>query len=262
MAKLFGVEAPEKSDPPIDWVCTALSDLCKDRFDRLFIFNPDAIAMWLYRAYPDAFEPVLKHTQITIPFKTVYPAWTPICFASMYTGVSPEVHGIGRGQRRNVPIDSLFDALIRAEKRVAIVTEQSASMSRLWEERAIDFYRCKTEGEIMETTLNLIIEDKYDVLIVYTYMFDKQNHFYGPDDKKTVAALYNQTAMFDHLVSSIRRNWSEHNTIISFSPDHGVHACHPGGKRLGDHGTDNPLDANILHYIGTVLKKNKPELLL
>lgn len=35
MAKLIGVETPACADAPIDWVCDAMSDLCKEGFDRV-----------------------------------------------------------------------------------------------------------------------------------------------------------------------------------------------------------------------------------
>ena len=125
-------------------------------------------------------------------------------------------------------------------------------MSNIFQGRQMDLFNCSSEGAIVEKALDLIVKDQYDVLCVYTYMYDTQDHAYGPEAKESLAALYGQTAIFDYLVSAIRRDWKDHDTLISFSPDHGVHACPPGSDLMGDHGTDSPLDLNILHFMGVV----------
>ena len=256
VAKTFGVEPPEQAEPPLDWACALLQDCCKSGFDRLFIHNPDAVGMWLYEKYPEVFAPVLRHTQLTIPFQTVMPSVTPVCFGTMYTGVPPEVHGIRKYEKPIIQTDSLFDALARAGKRIALVSTANASMSNIFKNRKMDIYNCPSEGTIVEKALELIIQDSYDVLCVYTYMFDTQDHKYGPEARETLAALHGQAAIFDYLVSAIRREWTDHDTLISFSPDHGVHACPPGSEQLGDHGTDSPLDLNILHYMGVIGRRD------
>ena len=95
VANLFGIAKPVAADEPIDWVCGMMQDLCPEGFDRILIHNPDAIGMFLFEKYPEMFEPVLKHTQLTVPFLSPMPPVTPVCFATMYTGAAPAVHGIG-----------------------------------------------------------------------------------------------------------------------------------------------------------------------
>ena len=87
LCRAMGIEPPAYADAPLDWVNDTLHHLCKDGFDRVLIHNPDAVGMWLYQAYPDAFEPVLKHTQLTVPFCSVLPSVTPVCFGTMYTNL-------------------------------------------------------------------------------------------------------------------------------------------------------------------------------
>ena len=262
MAKLIGVEKPACADEPIDWVCDVMSDLCKEGFDRVLFHNPDAMGLCLYEKYPDIFEPVLKHTQITVPFKTVMPSVTPVCFGTMYTGALPEVHGIRKYEKPVIQIDSLFDTLIRAGKKVAIVATNKSSMSMIFGERDVDMYILDTEANVVETAQSLILEDKYDVLCVYTIGYDKQEHAFGPESREAIAAAYREGMIFDQLVSTVKRNWTNHNTLITFSPDHGAHDTEPGtmnSKGLplrGNHGTDSPQDLNILHYLGAILRKN------
>jgi len=260
ICKAMGIEAPACAEPPLDWVCETLEDLCKDGFDRVLIHNPDAVGMWLYQAYPDAFEPVLKHTQLTVPFKSPMPSVTPVCFGTMYTGAEPAVHGIQEYAKPVIQIDTFFDAVLRAGKRVALIAPPTCSLSNIFQGRDIHYYHCATEGEVVEKAQTLIAEDEYDVICVYTYMFDTFNHRHGPEARDTLNALYRQGQFFDMLVSAVKRNWKNHNTLVTFSPDHGVHKVEPYGSELnskgkpvrGHHGSDRTQDLNILHYMGVV----------
>ncbi len=261
ISKAFGIEPPANSAPPLDWVCDVLDDFCKDGFDRLLIHNPDGVGMWLYRKYPEVFAPVMKHTQITIPFQSVMPTVTPVNFGTMYTGATPDVHGIKKYEKPIIQIDTFFDALARAGKKVALVSEETASMSNIFLGKGIDIYNCSCESEIVEKAQELIHKDEYDVICVYTYMYDTLDHIYGPETKETISAMNNQAMIFDCLVSTVKRCWTEHNTLFCFSPDHGVHKILNGTElykngsiKKGGHGSDSPLDKNILHYIGVALR--------
>lgn len=260
VCKLMGIEAPACADEPLDWACDLLSDLCKDGFDRVLIHNPDAVGMWLYQSYPDAFEPVLKHTQLTIPFKTVMPSVTPVCFGTMYTGAEPAVHGIQSYTKPVIRIDTFFDAVLRAGKKVAMIVTPNCSLARVFLERDIDFYHCDTESAAVVKAQELIVQDEYDVICVYTFMYDTLTHRKGTEDPDTLDALYRQGTFFDTLVSSVKRHWKQHNTLVAFSPDHGAHDVPPGEVEYGSkgnihkgtHGTDMTKDLNILHYFGVV----------
>ena len=264
VAKAFGIEPPALAHPPLDWVVEALGDYCKEGYDRLLFFCPDATGMRFYKKYPDAFAPVLKNTQITVPFLTPMPPVTPVCFGTMFTGAEPAEHGIVVYEKRTLTVDTLFDALLRAGKKVAIVSQEYCSMSTLFLDRGIDLYNAQPEGNIITTAQTLIAEDNYDVILVYAYMVDFLDHWRGPDHPETVSAVYNMGIYFDNLISTVRRNWKNHNTLVTFSPDHGCHAVRkerPNGKiLLGDHHDDIPDDRNILHFIGSVIGENhKPK---
>jgi len=261
MAKLIGVEKPACAAEPLAWVYDTLTDLCEGTIDRVVIHNADAVGMWLYKKYPDAFLPILKHTQITVPFRSVMPSWTPVCFATMYSGALPEVHGIQAYERHPLTIDTLFDSIVKAGKKVAIISTPGTSMSIIFQGKGVDLYICPEEENVAEKAQTLILEDKYDVLCVYAINYDEMDHRHGPEAKESLEALYGEGMIFDKLVSCIKRNWKDHNTLVAFSPDHGVHAVPEGtldskGNPLkGTHGTDSPLDLNILHFMGIVPKE-------
>ncbi|MEE0980227.1 MAG: hypothetical protein U0K91_00985, partial [Acutalibacteraceae bacterium] len=82
----LGLEKPEKADEQID-ILKKLTE--GENIDRVFMYNPDAVALWLFERYTDIFTPVMLNSDITLPLQTVMPSVTPVCFATMYTGAEP-----------------------------------------------------------------------------------------------------------------------------------------------------------------------------
>ena len=74
---------------------------------------------------------------------------TPVCFGSMYTGASPEIHGIQHYVKSLITIDSIFDALIRAGKKPCIVTVKNSSLSKIFNEKNMDYYLEDYDNEVI-----------------------------------------------------------------------------------------------------------------
>lgn len=260
VADLMGVERPEHAAEPIQWAVDTLRDLGREPFDRLFIYNPDCCAEWMFEKYPQYLEMVQKHTQLTIPFCTMMPSFTPVCFGTMYTGAEPAVHGITKYEQKLITIDSLFDRYIAAGKRICIISKSGCSMSKIWNGKDMDYYIYDSEGEIIEKARNVILKDDYDAVVVYTHGYDKCDHKYGPEDPHSMAAFYEQAAQFEFMMRVLKDNWKDHTTLVGFCPDHGCHKCVPGPENdfhEGTHGSDSPFDMNILHFLGAVKKAVK-----
>ena len=123
LAYAMGIEAPECSakanEELVDYIDKTLGG---EKADRVVMYNPDAVAQWVYEKYSDYLARVKKHADKEIPLATVMPSVTPVCFATMYTGAQPEVHGIRRYEKPVIKIDTIFDSLVRAGKRVAVIT--------------------------------------------------------------------------------------------------------------------------------------------
>lgn len=54
------------------------------------------------------------------------------------------------------------------------------------------------------------------------------------------------------LAEAVKKHWSEHNTFMTFAPDHGTHREWYG---LGQHGKNIPEDMNLTHLYGVNVKK-------
>lgn len=247
VADVMGIEPPLTAEPKMDWLSDLLKNKANGRADRVVMYNPDAIAMWLFQNYTAEFAPVLRHTQIGVPLRTVMTAVTPVCFASMYTGTQPSVHGVQKGEKPVVRTDSLYDALIRAGKRAAIVAVDGSSMSKIYAERAIDYFFVPYDEEVTQKALELIGQDTYDFISVYTQGYDDAMHLTGTESAAALEAMKSQILIFEQLALAVEKHYRAHDTLICFCTDHGVHTKETGG---GTHGEEIPEDLNIMHFFG------------
>ena len=47
--------------------------------DRIFMYNPDAVAQWIMEKYSFLLRDVRERAEITLEFETVMPSVTPVC---------------------------------------------------------------------------------------------------------------------------------------------------------------------------------------
>lgn len=245
----LGAEKPaqaDKANPAIEAL------IGETKIDRVLMYNPDAIALWLYQKYTEYYLPVQKHTSLALPLRAVMPSVTPVCFGTMYTGALPEVHGIKSYTKPVIRIDTVFDSLLRAGKKPAIVSTAGDSLSMIFLEREMDYYIYPTVEEVHAKAMELVAEDKYDFILVYNASYDSTMHRNAPEGEASLAALKDNMKKFDELAEAVKSHWTSHNTLIGFAPDHGCHEIDGG---LGSHGLDMPEDLNILHFYGVIPAK-------
>ena len=230
--------------------------------DRLFMFNPDAVAQWVSEKYSYLFQEVTQRCPLQLPLRTVMPSVTPVCFATMYTGAQPQVHGIEKYEKPVVTIDTIFDAFIRAGKRCALITDHpNCSLSKIFLNRDIDYYIFENAEDVNAQAMRLIQEDRHDFIICYNENFDQQMHRCGPESILALSEIRCNSRTFGQLHSQIRTCWKEHRTLMGFAMDHGCHECDyisakSGKHLLGNHGKDLPEDLNICHYYAAIKGEN------
>jgi len=255
LAESMGIDPPKEAAP----AAGILTDYVRDAFggalaDRVFMYNPDAIAAWLMDKYPHFFTEAAEIAPLSVPFCTVMPSVTPVCFGTMYTGAQPEVHGIRAYQKPVIRIDTLFDALIRAGKKPAIVAQiEHCSMSKIFLERDMDYYFYDTEAEINAAALDLIRDDKHDFIAVYNGNYDSVMHKNGTEAPISLGEMRANVHAFAAFAAAIRTHWRGHNTLIGFAMDHGAHDIDAG---CGSHGLDMPEDLHIRHLYGCIRKSD------
>ena len=245
---LAGIATETAIDAPNPLV-TALGEkkLSGRSVDRVVIYNPDAVALWLYQKYTDLFTNAALSSDLALPMRSVMPSVTPVCFASMYTGVMPEVHGIRKYEKPVLKTETLFDAYLAAGKRVAIVSTAGDSISKIFLEREMDYFIYDTVEEVNRRAMELIDEDCFDLIVIYNGNYDGTMHKCGTESEQALTALRQNVVFYAELVEKIRTSWKGHNVFYGFCPDHG---CHEIDAECGSHGLDMPEDMNVIHFYG------------
>jgi predicted AlkP superfamily pyrophosphatase or phosphodiesterase len=249
------IDAPYESAEKNEFLAAYIDEKFGDAHaDRIFMYNPDAIAQWIYEKYPECLSEMISETDIKVAFETVMPSVTPVCFGTMYTGAQPAVHGIKRYEKPVIRIDTLFDALIRAGKKSVIVGDRECSMGKIFCEREMDYFLFDTVEEINAKAVELILEDKYDFIAVYNGNYDSTMHRFGPEGVKPLGELRANSHAFALFSQLIQKHWKTHNTLVGFAMDHGCHEIDGG---CGSHGLDMDEDLYIVHGYKAYLKENQ-----
>lgn len=245
---LFGIRTPETTDNK-NPVITSLAEkkLKGAKIDRAVLYNPDAVALWLYQKYTEMFTKAVICSDIALPILSVMPSVTPVCFASMYTGVMPEIHGIRKYEKPVLKTNTVFDYLIESEKKCAIVSTSRDSISMIFLEREMDYFIYDTVEEVNKKAIELIDEDRYDLIVIYNGNYDGTMHKTGTEAPEAMEALRQNIEFYSYLVRNITEKWSHHNVFYGFLPDHG---CHDIDGDCGSHGLDMEEDMNIIHFYG------------
>jgi predicted AlkP superfamily pyrophosphatase or phosphodiesterase len=166
----------------------------------------------------------------------------------MFTGQPPAVHGIRKYEKPVLRSETLFDRLIRAGKKVAIVTVQDSSIDRLFRDRAIDYFPELYDPEVTATTLRLIKANSHDFVLAYHQEYDDTLHRTTPRAPEAVEAMQRHVASFVQLARAVEESWGACHRLIGFVPDHGGHIDPDAGT--GTHGIDTPEDMDVQHFYG------------
>ncbi len=257
LAYAMGVEPPKFAAPKNFDLANYIDKVFDgEKADRVVMYNPDAVAEWIYKKYPQFFRDVKLLTGIEIPLATVMPSVTPVCFGTMYTGAQPEVHGIQKYEKPVITIDTLFDALIRAGKKCALITYGKCSLSRIFLERDMDYYHFEAGGiaAVNAKAAEVILQDKHDFILIYNGNYDSVMHKMGPESPEALAELRVNGHIYACISKLIQNNWKHHNTLVGYAMDHGCHEIDGG---CGSHGLDMVEDINIVHlYKGYLREKD------
>lgn len=246
---VLGVNPPEGFAPANDIVTEKAEAAFGGKADRVFIYNPDAVALWLFQKYTGLFKKALLRSDLQIPMLSVMPSVTPVCFASMYTGVMPESHGIKAYVKPVLKAHTVFDSLARAGKRCAIVSTSGDSISEIFRERDMDYFIYDTHQECNKKALELIAEDRHSLIVLYNGNYDATMHKFAPESKEALAALEENVETFSQMHGAICSTWKGHKTLMGFCPDHGCHEIDGG---MGSHGLEMIEDMNIIHMFSFI----------
>lgn len=239
----MGIEPPVVCQaPPLEPVLA----LTPSKVERVLVYGADAIGRMFLDKHPDLKQRLLATSDVSVELRSMFPPKTPVCFASIFTGAPPEVHGIRKYERPVLTCDTLFDALARGGKRAAIVAVKDCSMDIIFRNRPIDYFTEEDDAAVLERTLSLLREDRYDFIVSYNQQYDDVLHKTGPESPEAVAASGRHIETFVRLGQATEQHWQGHNRALLLVSDHGGHDT--SGERKGDHGEDIPEDMDVLHF--------------
>ena len=249
ICRLMGVKIPKIStEKTIDELEGYREEKIIENISKCLVYAPDALAFYLTVRFSEQFQIVDKYAPLGVKLCSIFPPKTPVCFASMFTGALPEIHGIQEYKKPVLKCDTLFDALIRAKKNVAIVAVENSSVDLIFRNRKMDYYSEKYDNEVTNRTIELLKNANYDLIVAYHQEYDDMLHATTPISEKAIQAMNNHINSFKQLAEAFNKYWKEYDRIITFSPDHGSHINMEDGK--GTHGNNNPEDMIIKHNFG------------
>jgi len=249
-AALYGLDKPDgRSLPAIQSVI----DVSKSRdgspaVERFLAFHPDALGRWLYEHYRHRFGKVETFAPIQIQIQSMFPPKTPVCFSSIYSGLTPTEHGIVKYEKPVLAVPTVFDWLAETGKKVAIVAVADSSMDCLFRERNVDYYIEQYDPLVTFKALELIQADEHDFIAVYLQEYDDMLHRTTPGSEECLNAMQNHINSFDKIAEACNLYWKDYKWGVAFAPDHGSHIDPETGR--GDHGLDIPNDINLTHFWG------------
>ena len=213
--------------------------------ERALIYCPDAIGAALLREHPEFIERLLLSAPTVVRLRSMLPPKTPVCFASMFTGALPEAHGIEGPVRPVLTGDTLFDALVRAGRRVAIVAVKDSSIDLIFRNRPLDYFAEEYDPAVTTRALRLLAADRHDLIVAYHQEYDDTLHRLSSRCPEAIAAATRHVDSFAALAAAARQAWAGRPGLAWFAPDHGAHDI--DGR--GTHGNDIPDDMDLTHFI-------------
>jgi hypothetical protein len=245
----MGAEPPALSKAaPIEMLLDEARRQGRGPVERCLVYCPDAVGTAAVKENPSLFDPLRRAAHGSVEVLSVFPPKTPVCFASMFTGAPPEAHGIRRYVQRVLECDTVFDSLIRAGRRVSIVTVRGSSMEVLFKGRGIDIYAESDDERVTGRAAGLIGENRHDLIVAYHQEYDDILHKTDPKSAAAKAAIQRHVAAFGQLAEACRLGWGNSARLTLFAPDHGAHVDNDTGT--GDHGQDIPEDMEVTFFAG------------
>lgn len=246
---LMAIRPPALANVDVLDTVIGAADGCGARpIDRGFVYAPDAIGTYLCRKHRQSFNRVVAHAPIQVHLRSVLPPKTPVCYASMFTGAQPFSHGLREYDKRMLTCDTLFDALIRGRRSIAIVAVKDSSIDRIFRGRHIDYFSETYDEQVTDRALNLIEAGAHDFIVAYNQRYDDAVHATSPRSSEAIDAMEGHIDSFVAVAEALEAHWKGHSRLIAFTPDHGAHVDPVTGK--GTHGEDIPEDVYVDHFFG------------
>lgn len=258
LCNLMKIDPPGVSTAPVidEVIEYARQVVTNHGFQRCLVFNPDALGKQLYEHHRKRFEVVESIAPLKVGLRSMFPPKTPVCFASMYTGSAPDVHGILQYEKPVLKVDTLFDTLSGSGIRTAIVAVKDSSIDLIFRNREIDYFTEVDDTEVTRRVVSLMEMGEHEFIVAYQQEYDDTLYLTLPESPPALEAMVNHIQGFSILGEAFDKYWRDYNRVIVFAPDHGGHVDDVTGR--GNHGLDIPADMDLVHFWGFRAGKQQP----
>jgi len=238
VCRVFGLRPPSQAEAePIGEIVSQLGVV-----EHLAVVVIDAFGLSTWNYAADAtptFNALAEDHSLII--KAVYPTITPVNFATMVTGASPERHGI-RERTQRIELETVFDVL-REDGKVSATAARALSSLGILISPHVDepgLAESNTDGEVCQLALNAIRRG-VNLLWVQLLDVDDAGHRYGPFTPQSREAA----ARCDgHLRLIAEAAW-RHSFSLMVLADHGQHMELIDGVVRGSHGSLRDEDVYV-----------------
>lgn len=215
------------------------------KIEKAFFYASDAVGDFLLKRYPEFFRTLIDDTDIMVTGTSVMPSITPVCFGTIFSGVTPEIHGIRQYEKPTLKCETLFDVLARAGKKVAILSDNNCSIDRIFRDRPIDYYTASRLDFTYELAKDVLKNYDYDVILLYDGRYDMYMHHHGVHSEIALDSLKNGIERFHEFAALTDEVWKGFNRMMTYCPDHGAHEI---SSERGSHGEDIADDMIVNHF--------------
>ena len=240
VAALLGVRPPAGAEVgPIPQV---VAHLVSVRRLAMVVIDAFGIVTWDYaRDRCPTVNALAADHWLTI--HSVLPAITPVNFATMVTGASPQAHGI-HARTDRLELETLFDVL-RAEGRPTAAVGRALStvgilLTPLADLRGVA--ESNEDVEVLDLGLKILREDAPDYLLLQFLDVDSASHRHGPFSPGNAQAVAETDARLRALVGQLAAQ--EYGLLLL--ADHGQHTAPSEEQRPGHIGThDGTVEEDV-----------------
>jgi len=213
--------------------------------EKILLFCADAFGDNQQQHAPEVFERIRKVAGLKIESVSVMPSVTPVCYASIFSGTPPAVHGIRKYEKPVLTVETIFDTLAAAGKKVAVISSNNCSIDCIFRKRKIDYFSFRNDESTFDMTLQALRTMDYDVIVCYMGDYDSKAHRTGIFSDESMAQLELGAERFEQLAAVTDEVWAGKNRVLALVPDHGQH---PISDTQGGHGENCPEDMLLCHY--------------
>ena len=214
---------------------------------KLLIYAPDAIGRLMVEKLPEEFRALEAAAPLKLRLQSVFPPKTPVCFASMFSGLSPEDHGIRKYEKPVLACRTIFDALPERGIRTAIIAVKDSSIDLIFRGRKVSSFSELCDRDVTARALELIAGGDHDCILAYHQCYDDILHDSDPWNAAALEAAREHVRSFMELASASDKKWGALPRAVLFAPDHGAHI---GADGKGTHGDAIPDDMDVFHFWG------------